>query len=95
MRGYARRNARSVLPTSTTSKPRGRRCARGATQDDFDRIETLPSGLEGKPRFMPVLARQATHLARPDVGRIARDDIVRLTGKRREMVGLDEPHAAC
>ena len=41
---------------------------------------------------MPVLRRQPCELARPDIGRIGDDDIVRGAPQRAEVVGSQQPH---
>src|SRR5258707_414520 len=82
----------SDLDHEQTERPQ---VSRSVAQDDRDRIEPVASGLEREPGFVPVLARQTAHLARPHVRRIADDDIVGPTRKRREVIRADEAHASC
>ena len=92
-RGQARRTARSVLPTSTMSSPRGRRCR--AASRRMMRTESSPerpaaSATRGSCRYS---GGSACSSRAPHVRRIRHDDIVGCAAERAEVVGPEQPHA--
>src|SRR5215470_13546319 len=66
--------------------------SRRLREDDAHRVEPGGTCRECEARLVPVLRRQPCELARPDVGRIGDDDIVRGAPQRAEVVGSQQPH---
>ena len=91
--GNARRTRVSVLPTSTTSTPPGVRW-RVASRSNT-RTASMPSrpASNAPGGLMRIFRRQAPELRRPDIGRIADDDIVAAPLQRCEIVGFQQPQA--
>src|ERR1700683_11256 len=58
-----------------------------------NRVQSPTPRGERNARLVPVFGGQRRELPRADIGRIADDDIVGLTGERTEMIGFDEAHA--
>ena len=56
----------------------------------MDEVEPVPAGRQCHSGFVPVLGWQAVHAPCIDVGRVADDEVVALSGERREQVAAME-----